>query len=334
MNIESLRQELRGEPKFRFKQATEFVYKNLIEDWDEAISLPKDLRERLKLACPLDINGTLYKSQDGSAEKALIIYDDKSRIETVLMRHSDTHNTICVSCQMGCGMGCDFCATGKMGLKRNLSDVEIIEQVLFFARILKKEGKRISNVVFMGMGEPLANYYNVMDAVRILNDKDGLNIAARKISISTCGLVEGIQKLADEPLQVNLALSLHAPTDAVRSRIMPMNKNFGIEKTLRAIKKYTDNTNRKVMIEYVLLSGINDSIEDAKDLAHLLKEKLRHLYMVNLIIYNTIDGGYRRPENRYASAFKAMLEQEGIEVTQRFRMGHDIEGACGQLAGK
>lgn len=332
MELEKLKAVLEGEPAFRLTQARQFVYKHLILGWDEALSLPKEIREYLKAQCSLEIDATFFESQDGKTKKALLTMNDRSKVETVLMSHGENHHTVCVSCQVGCSMGCDFCATGKMGLKRNLSVDEIIEQVLVFARILKKKGQRVSNVVFMGMGEPFLNYDNVMGAIAVLNDEDGLNIAARKISVSTCGIITGIERFTDEPLQLNLALSLHAPNNEIRSGFMPVNTRFNIEKTLGAIKKYLQKTGRKVMIEYILLKGINDSPAQAKELAAILKKHLKNLFMVNLIVYNVTTGKYQSPSTRDKMSFKETLEAQGITVTQRYRLGHDIEGACGQLA--
>lgn len=334
MNFGKLKSVLGSEPKYRLKQVNEFVFKNFISDWEEAKSLPKNLREKLKMGCPLDVNAEIFESKDGKTSRALITFDDGSRVEAVLMRHSDIHNTVCVSCQVGCAMGCDFCATGKLGLKRDLTADEIIAQVLVFARSLKRGNQRISNVVFMGMGEPFLNYENVISAVYKLNAKDSFDIAARKISISTCGIVSGIEKLLNEPLQVNLAISLHAPNDVLRTSLMPVNKSFNISETLSAVKRYIDKTGRKVMIEYILLKGVNDSSDHAKALADLLLRSVRGLFMVNLIVYNSTIGKYRTPFINEVKAFREVLEGKGVTVTQRFRFGHDIEGACGQLAGK
>ncbi|MFA6992494.1 MAG: 23S rRNA (adenine(2503)-C(2))-methyltransferase RlmN [Candidatus Gracilibacteria bacterium] len=333
MNLEKLKNLLKDEPAFRFKQIYKAVYGGFAESWDEITSVPKDLRAKFEKEIPLKIEHKMFKSSDGTTWKALIIFDDGSKIEAVLMRHKEGRNTVCVSTQVGCPMGCDFCATGKLGLKRNLTADEMTDQVLVFSRILKKENGRVSNVVFMGMGEPMLNFDNVMSAIKILNDKDGFNIGARKISISTCGLIEGIKKLAESPLQVNLAISLHAPNNALRSRIMPVNKTFNIDKLFETLRDYTKKTRNKVMIEYVLLKGVNDSAKDAKELADLLKKELGKLFMVNMISYNAT-GTYVSPDPRGIKVFRGVLEQEGIEVTQRYRLGHDIDGACGQLAAK
>ncbi len=332
MSLKNIPFVLKNEPPYRLKQVYSFLYQNFITDWDEALSLPKTLRETLKQQCPLDIHAQLYISEKDNSAKALITLDDKSQIETVLMRHKENHNTVCVSCQVGCGMNCAFCATGKAGLKRNLTSEEIILQILFFARLLRKDNQHITNVVFMGMGEPLANYENVMEAVHLLNDADAFNISARKISVSTCGLVPGIKKLMNEDVPMNLALSLHAPNDELRQSIMPINAQYPIKQTLAAVRDYIEKKGRKVMIEYILLKGINDQPSHAKELAQLLKHELKNLFMINLIVYNTTEGIYRAPLSKDILRFKKTLESLGVTVTQRFRLGHDIQGACGQLA--
>ncbi len=320
MELNKLEEVLKDEPKFRLRQIDEAIYDKAISSWDEATTLSKGLRERLKKECPLEIEGELHKSEDGKTEKALI-----NGIETVLMRSKDGRSTICISCQEGCPMGCSFCATGKMGFCRNLTAEEMVGQVLFF----KRQGEDISNIVFMGMGEPFLNYEEVMKAIRILNGKMG--IGARRISISTCGIIDGIKKLAEEDLQVNLALSLHAPNDKLRTRLMPVNKRYSLEKVLSSINDYISRTNRRVMLEYVMLDGVNDSVEDAKELAWLLRNNLSGLYMVNLINYNQT-GKYKPSKN--IEEFQKTLEKEGLPVTRRFSFGQDIKGACGQLATK
>jgi 23S rRNA (adenine2503-C2)-methyltransferase len=334
MDLSRVKIILEGQPSYRVKQIYQAVYANLIDDWDQATNLSKEMREILKKEVPLKINAEIFPSTDKRTFKALFHLADVHKTESVLMRHGDGRNTVCVSCQVGCPMGCDFCATGKMGFKRNLTVDEIVDQVLFFARYLKKYDERVSNVVFMGMGEPMLNYEAVMKTIKILNDKEGLNIGIRKISISTCGVVHGIDKLALEPYQVNLAISLHAPNDIIRSRIMPVNKQYSTEKVLKAVSNYIKKTNRKVMIEYLLLDGINDSPKDAKELARLLKDKLGRLFVVNVISYNTTGKRYRKALPKTTVEFKSVLEKEGIDVTQRYRFGHDVDAACGQLVTK
>ncbi|MDD4476792.1 MAG: 23S rRNA (adenine(2503)-C(2))-methyltransferase RlmN [Patescibacteria group bacterium] len=328
MDLSKLDKILKDEKKYRAQQVKRAVFKNLIKDWSEATSLAVILREKLTQECPLEIDARVFISKDGQAIKALIKLKDGLAIESVLMRYKEGRNAICASTQVGCPLGCVFCATGKMGFKRNLDAGEIVEQILFFARYLKERGETIKNVVLMGMGEPFLNYDNVLLATRIINDKDGLNLGIRHISISTAGLTEGIRKLAEENLAVNLAISFHAPDDELRARLMPIGKQYPIEKILSAVDEYIEKTGRKVMFEYVLIKGVNDSDADAKKLAKLMKKKL---YMVNLIAYNsTNDFSQSSPER--TARFKEILENEGVSVTERHSFGTDIFAACGQLA--
>ncbi len=331
MNLENLDKILRDEPKFRLIEAKRDVFVNLIETWNEAKFIPAPLREKLGKEFPLEINGQIFRSKDGKTVKALIFLDDGERIESVLMM-APKRATICVSSQVGCPMGCKFCATGKLGFTRNLTSGEIIAQILFFARFLKSDetGRKITNVVFMGMGEPFLNYDNVITAIKILNDKNGLNIGARHISISTSGVIPGIKKLQEENLQVNLAISLHAPLNKLRSSLMPINDRYPLEDLMAAVKEYVEATNRKVMFEYLLIDGINDTEECARALAGLMRNPL---YMVNLIPYNST-GGFRESPPQTIKKFKESLENQGVNVTQRFRFGRDIDAACGQLAAK
>ena len=360
MNLASLEQILKNEPTFRLKQAKEAVFRNLIGDWNEATNLPPELREKLNQEAPLAIDAKIFDSKDG-AQKALITLKDGQKIETVLMRHKDGRNTICVSSQIGCPLGCAFCATGKIGFKRNLTADEIVEQVLFFARRMKKkdippfvkgelrgilknksspalllqrrELEHVSNVVFMGMGEPFLNYDEMIAAIKILNDKNGLNISSRHISISTSGIIEGIKKLSDEPLQLNLALSLHAPDDKLRQQIMPIAEKYQIAEIFEALDDYIKKTKRRVMLEYIMINVFNDSDGCAAKLAGLIKKMRRPLIFVNLILYNET-GVFRPSAQKRVESFKKVLEKEGIAVTQRWRFGEDQAAACGQLVAK
>ncbi len=320
---------LKKEPKFRSQQIKRAVFRGLIENWDEAQVLPKELRERLREEAPLDIEAKIFVFDDEQTIKVLITLEDGFKIETVLMRYKD-RNTVCVSSQVGCSLKCSFCATGKLGFQRNLNSDEIVSQVLFFSRYLKKDGQRVSNVVFMGMGEPFLNYENVVKAVRILNDKDGLNIGIRKISISTAGITEGIKKLAQENIDVNLAISLHAPNDELRKKLMPIAEKYSINEVLKSVNDYIGLSNRKVMFEYIMIRDVNDSNGRAEELAKLMKHKL---YMVNLISYNPT-GIFNISSAERIKKFREILEERGIEVTQRYKFGKGIKGACGQLAGR
>lgn len=329
MNLEKLEEALKDQPKFRLKEARDFLYIKFIENWNEATSFSKDLREKLNKECPLEIKAELLISKSKDSVKTKITLKDGLEIETVLMRHIDGRNTVCVSCQVGCPMNCAFCATGKMGLLRNLDYLEIIEQVLFFARLLVKEKQRVTNVTFMGMGEPFLNYDNVFKAIEILNNKDYFNISIRSISVSTCGVIEGIEKLADSGLQVNLAISLHAPNDKLRGELMPINKKYSLEKVLSTVDKYIGKTKRKVMFEYILIKDVNDSIDCAKELAGLMKKKL---YFLNLIVFNPVAGSKFQPsEKKQIEEFKKILKKEKINFVQRYKFGQDIKAACGQF---
>ncbi|MFA4998956.1 MAG: 23S rRNA (adenine(2503)-C(2))-methyltransferase RlmN, partial [Candidatus Paceibacterota bacterium] len=219
MDLKKIKEILEEEPAYRLKQVKKLLFQDLIGDWKEATTLPKELRQKLSKDCPISElkADKVLTSENNSAVKALFVLKDGLKIESVLMKHEDDRRTVCVSSQVGCAMGCTFCATSQQGFRRNLTIDEIVEQVMFFARTSKKE--RISNVVFMGMGEPFLNYDNVLEAIRVLNDKDGLNIGIRHISISTAGITEGINRLADENLQINLAVSLHAPNDDLRLKL-------------------------------------------------------------------------------------------------------------------
>ncbi len=330
MDINKLNEILKDEPSYRLKQIKRSLFIDLINDWQQATTLSKELREKLSQNLPISIEGESLVSGDKKTIKSLITLEDGQKIETVLMRHKDKRNTVCLSSQIGCSLACEFCATGKLGFKRNLTSSEIVMQLLFFARLLSKEGERVTNAVFMGMGEPFLNYDNVLEAIRIINDKDGLNIGARRISISTAGIIEGIERLTKEKLQINLAISLHAASDDLRSKLMPINKKYPINKVLSAVKDYTKKTRRRVMFEYIMINGINDKEKDANALAKIMRNEF---YFVNLISYNPT-GIFKPSSGMKIKRFKELLETKSISVTQRYRFGDNIDAACGQLAGK
>ncbi|MFA5178367.1 MAG: 23S rRNA (adenine(2503)-C(2))-methyltransferase RlmN [Candidatus Paceibacterota bacterium] len=335
MILEKLENILKSEPSFRLKQVKRAVFHELITDWDQATNLSLALREKLKKECPLEIKNELFFSKDKNTVKALITLEDKNKIETVLMIHTDKRATVCVSCQIGCPLNCAFCATGQMGLKRNLTTAEILDQILLLARYLKNEfqpKRALTNIVFMGMGEPFLNYDNVWEAIRVINDKDCFNIGARKISISTSGIVEGIKKMSDEKLQINLSISLHAPTDELREKLMPVAKKYNLKKLLKAVDDYILKTSRKVMFEYLMIKGVNDSMENAEQLVKIMNKPL---YMVNLIPYNStnVADRFKPSDKKTIKNFKDYLERRRIFATQRYEFGQDIKAACGQLAG-
>ena len=330
MELEDLKSLLAKEPVYRFKQAKKALFCDLIGNWQEATCLSLALRDELNAKFPIGYGVKYSISESKDSIKALIVLKDGLKIETVLMRHEDGRNTVCVSSQVGCPLECVFCATGKMGFKRNLEALEIIEQVLLFGRYLKKEKQRVTNVVFMGMGEPFLNYENVLSAISILNDKEGFGLGQRRFSISTIGIVEGIERLAQEKLQVNLAISLHAPEDNLRLKIVPSAKKYPIRDILRAVDNYIKKTRRRVMLEYLMIKDLNDSQKDAEKLASIA---CRPLCFVNLISYNPT-GIFKSSPQARIKKFKEFLSDRGVSVTQRFRFGEDIDAACGQLAGK
>ena len=334
MDIKKIEKVLEKEPAFRLKQVKKAIFGDLVGEWNEVTTLSQALRQKLAENCPLsELEAEkVLTSKDNQTVKALFRLKDGLKIESVLMKHEDGRKTVCVSSQAGCAMHCQFCATGQQGFNRNLSSSEIIDQILFFSRLLKETKERVSNIVFMGMGEPFLNYQNVLEAIRILNDKDGLNIGSRHISISTCGITEGIKKLAGEKLQVNLAISLNAPNNELRTKLMPITKDYPIEKILAAVEDYVKQTKRKVMFEYLMIEGVNDSPAQAKELTKLLKKPL---YFVNLISFNPVGHSFFKPSTgRKIKIFKEILEKAGVQVTQRHRFGKEIKAACGQLAGE
>ena len=320
-----------GEPLFRADQIWQGLYQKGWHRFDDFTPLSKSLRESFAERYSI---GTLrpekeITSQDGSTRKFLYRLFDGMAIETVLMAYID-RQTVCISSQVGCAMGCSFCATGKMGFRRNLTRGEMIEQVLQASAIFSAEKKSLTNVVLMGMGEPFHNYDNVMSAIRILNDPQGFNMGMRRFTISTVGLVPGIKRFTDEGTQINLALSLHAADDKLRSKIIPINDNYPLNILMDSCDNYLKKTNRRLTIEWALIENVNDSLEQAEKLAQLLKGKLVH---VNLIRLNPVEGYSGQPaEEERATSFQQFLLQSGIPCTIRLRRGIDIQAGCGQLA--
>jgi len=332
MNLNNLKNILADQPKFRFKQAFKAIFVDLISNWNDNTTLPLSLRDTLNTECPMEIEAEIFGSQNSETMKALITLDDNSKIETVLMRHKDGRATVCISSQVGCPLNCGFCATGTMGYTRNLEVGEILEQVLFWQRYLHNDShdsSRVTNVVYMGMGEPFLNYDNVMESAKLINDKDSFNIGARHISISTSGLIDEINKFAKEKMQINLAISLHASNDKLRSELMPINNKYPLKKIMFAVENYVNDRSRQVMFEYLMIAGVNDSEQHAKELIALMNHPL---YVVNLIRYNET-GKYKSSSSDTIKNFKEVLTKAGIKVTQRHSFGTDIQAACGQLAG-
>lgn len=316
-----------GEASFRGKQIFEWLYKKDAESIGDMTNLSKKFRERLEERAYIG-NALIeekYVSAIDETRKYLLKLDDGNFIETVLMKY-DYGLTICVSSQVGCRMGCKFCASTLSGRERNLTPGEIIDQIICVQRDV---GKRISNIVMMGIGEPLDNYDNVMKFLEIVSCDGGLNIGQRHISLSSCGLADKIRMLADRKMQITLSISLHASDDETRSEIMPVNNKFNIEALMSACDYYAEKTSRRVSFEYTLISGVNDSIDAADKLIKLLSGKLCH---VNLIPVNAVsETGFNKSSKKRVEAFKERLEKCGITATVRRKMGSDINAACGQL---
>jgi len=337
----------RGQPAYRARQLLNGMYQRLEGNFASMSTLPASLRAELGERARIDTLRvrTEQIAKDGRTRKLLFELADGKLIESVLMLYpatpeSKARATVCVSTQAGCAFGCTFCATGQMGFDRHLSAGEIVAQVVHFSRELRlqpwiaPDGRAIdhvSNLVFMGMGEPLHNYANTLQAVRILNMPEGLNIGARHMTISTVGVVPGILKLAEEPLQVNLAISLHAPNNAMRLQTMPVTRKYPIEAVLEAVRTYIARTNRQVTFEYVLLAGVNDQPEHARALGGLLAP-LRQLSHVNLIPVNATSAPYDVPSGEAIRSFRETLRLQGISNSVRAERGDDIAAACGQLS--
>ncbi len=318
-----------GQPSFRGKQLFEWIYRGA-ESFDEMTNLPKDFRQKLSEVSTVGNTKICekYVSKIDETRKYLLRLEDGNYIESVLMKY-DYGYTICVSSQVGCKMGCKFCASTLNGWNRNLTPGEIISQVLC---VQKDLGQRISNIVMMGIGEPLDNYDNVLKFIELVNAPGGLNIGQRHISLSTCGLADRIRELAEKNLQITLLISLHAPDDERRSRIMPVNNRYGISELLAACDYYMEKTGRRISFEYTLISGVNDNLDEADRLADLIKGKLCH---VNLIPVNKVqETGFDKSSRQRVEDFKKRLEKHGIAATVRREMGSDINAACGQLRNK
>jgi 23S rRNA (adenine2503-C2)-methyltransferase len=322
-----------GEPAYRAKQIWKGLYQSNWAKPEEFTNIPLSLRVNLAEYFSYQHLSPIRTSNstDGEPQKILFYLPDGNPIETVWMSYDKRH-TLCVSTQSGCAMGCAFCATGQMGFLRNLNSGEIIEQILYFTRRFRTRGERVTNVVFMGMGEPFHNYENVMAAIDRLNDPDGMNLGARRFTISTIGLVPAIQRFTTEHRQVNLAVSLHGADDALRSSLLPVNKKYPLGKLLEALREYTGATKRRITFEWALIQGINDTDEQAHKLAQLLRGMLAH---VNVIPLNPTQGFQgKATTHKQVTHFQAILENHGIPCTIRLRRGIDIQAGCGQLASK
>jgi len=336
LQLEALGEKLRelGEPGYRSRQIADWLYKKRVESFEEMTDLPHELRGRLANLFGFDRLAVVrvLGSRD-TTRKFLFRLGDGNLIESVLIPASPAlygqksdRRTICISTQVGCAYGCKFCASGLEGFSRNLRASEIIDQIIVVER---ESSDKIDNIVFMGMGEPLANFDNVLRATRIINAPWGLGIGARRITVSTSGLAPQIRKLADEPLQIRLAVSLHGATDKVRDQIMPINRRYNLDTLLSACDYYVAHRKQRLTFEYILIEGVNDSDEQA---VALVKHARRLTAKVNLIPYNTVEGlPWSRPLRNRQEMFLSILRAEGIAATLRREKGHDIDAACGQL---
>ena len=318
-----------GATKFRARQIHNWIYLKSVKEIDEMTDLSLKFREELKkVACVSNIKIKVKQVSSDGTIKYLLEFSDGECVETVLMRFDNRANlTACVSSQVGCAVNCSFCATGKRGFIRNLTYKEIVEQVLMIQR---DTGLKVTNVVFMGQGEPLLNLENVLKAMEIFNEN--FQIGARRLTVSTSGIVPQIRKLADLDMQSTLALSLHAPNHEIRSKIMPIENKYNMEELHKALKYYVEKTGRRITIEYLLIKDLNDTVDSAKQLAAYLSDIKCN---INLIPYNpTEKNDYKRPSNNLIMKFKYLMEHSGKKVTVRLERGADIDAACGQLRGK
>lgn len=344
--LESLKESVvaAGFPAFRAKQVMEWLYKKRVDEWDAMSNLPKAFRAWLDenyIMYPTD--SLLDKRSDDVTQKFLLQLEDGALIETVLIRAPQTgvgqessRKTVCVSIQVGCAYGCKFCASGLAGFKRNLMAAEVVSQLMHICKMedahtkrAKEEIASFDNIVFMGMGEPLANYDSLVQTIKILNADWGLNFGARRITVSTSGLAPRIMQLAEEGVAVRLAISLHGATNEVRSQIMPVNKKYPLEELIPAAKAFKDRHGRMLTLEFIMIEDVNDSLDQAKELTKIARELHAH---VNCIPYNKVEGlEWKRPSVRRQDAFVDVLRKGGVSVTIRREKGHDINAACGQL---
>lgn len=332
-----------GQPSFRANQIWEGLYRHLYTSPAQFTTLPKSVQQKLAAHFDISIDADLsslkpiqvLRSSDGETIKTLFRLSDSQAIEAVLMRYAK-RRTLCISTQAGCAMGCVFCATGQMGFKRQLSSGEIVAQVLYYARQLAGQGEQVTNIVIMGMGEPFHNYDSTMAAVDRLNHPQGYNFGARRFTISTVGLIPGIQRFTQEHRQVNLAISLHAATDELRSQLLPLNKKYPLDELFSTCLEYIQLTHRRITFEWALIQGVNDSVAEARQLANRLlpfKQGDAALCHVNIIPLNpTTKYGGQPTSSKQAKIFQEELEKFNIPCTIRLRRGIDIQAGCGQLA--
>ncbi|MDY6393084.1 MAG: 23S rRNA (adenine(2503)-C(2))-methyltransferase RlmN [Bacilli bacterium] len=323
-----------GQTKYRAKQVYTWVYQKHVLSFAEMTDISKDFRAKLEAEYCLDLP-KIHTRQDASdgTIKLLVEMEDGAKVETVLMPYN-YGDAICVSSQVGCNMGCAFCASGLHRRTRNLTAAEMMGEVLVMNELLAEWGRHVTHIVVMGTGEPFDNYDNVMSFIKAANDQFGLAIGARHITVSTCGLVDGIRKYGHEGIQINLAISLHAPSDQIRNQIMPISRAYPMDQLMEAVKDYEDNAGRRVTFEYILLAGLNDSLACADELADLIHHYGIFAY-VNLIPYNeVVEKPFKRSSNNAIKAFADRLMKRGINTTVRKEFGGDIDAACGQLRSK
>ena len=317
-----------GDKKFRATQLYDFLYKKRIFNLDIMNNIPNKTKEKLKEDYDFSFIKILKKQEDTDVKKYLFELLDGNRIESVLMYHN-YGISLCVSSQVGCNMGCKFCESGRLKKVRNLETYEIVEQLLLIEKDLNI---KITHIVVMGIGEPFDNYDNVMNFIRIITSNKGIDLGSRHITVSTCGVIPGIEKFMNDFNQVNLAISLHAPNDKIRNEIMPISKAYNLNELMKIIKKYINKTNRRITFEYIMLDNINDSLDHAKELANLLKGI--NCY-VNLIPYNETENiEFKRSKKVQILAFYDILKKNGINVTIRREFGGNVDAACGQLRAK
>lgn len=317
-----------GEKKFKATQVFEWIYQKKIKNFEEMSNIKKEVREKLEHDYTLELPKIIKKESDVDVDKYLFELGDQERVEAVLMHH-DYGRSVCVSSEVGCNMGCKFCESGRLKKVRNLEVAEMVGQIL---AIEEESGTPVYSIVIMGIGEPFDNYENVTRFIEIINDGKGLQIGARHITVSTCGIVPKIKEIADFPIQINLAISLHAPNDTLRSELMPINRMYPINEVIDSVKEYIEKTNRRVTMEYILLRDVNDTVECAEELARLLKGMNAY---VNLIPYNETEAiEFKKSKKSQIDLFYETLQKNHIGVTVRREFGSKISAACGQLRSK
>lgn len=332
MNLDGIKEVLKklGEEPYRGEQIYRWIFNRGVDNFEDMTDIPKSLRLKLSECSEFTKVEILERmeSKKDSSIKALFSLEDGEKIETVILKDKD-RNTLCVSTQVGCRMGCTFCSTAKIGFKRDLTSAEILRQVIAMNRLLEEKGEKITNIVYMGMGEPLDNIENVTKSLEILTDEKGFGFSHRKVTVSTSGRIDNIDKIFSLKKPVNLAVSLNATTDSIRSEIMPINRKFCIADLISKLRSLPLQKRKRITIEYVMLRGVNDTIDDAKRLIHILKGLP---VKINLILYNfTIDNHYKPSTEESALKFQKYLMDRNFTVFIRKSYGSDIEGACGQL---